>query len=207
MYNRCKLPRLSVMVGEEEVEPVKRTEYDNGTWIRNSQSQKLSEREENRSCRESTAKQEKEEGGNSTIGWKERGKQKMKIQTKNLILSLANLLVPLCRRNCSAISWEYCLFITFFPRNIHRSVFQHWCAFHIRNFSILIVLSNHIRVLKGIFDLCLVKHMSSFANQFQLQMARNLKQTASFELLFNLPPETITNHCMKEDFNYLLSVT
>ena len=28
MYNRCKIPRLSVMVGEEEVEPVKRTEYD-----------------------------------------------------------------------------------------------------------------------------------------------------------------------------------
>ena len=28
MYNRCKIPRLSVMVGEDEEEPVRMTEYD-----------------------------------------------------------------------------------------------------------------------------------------------------------------------------------
>ena len=37
-----------------------------------------------------------------------------------------------------------------------------------------------IDLLKGIFALCLANHMSNFTNQFLLQMAWKLRQSASF---------------------------
>ena len=80
MYNRCKIPRLSVMVGEEEVEPVKRTEYDTReleseiAQLRTRQRQRREDSEENpRQTRE-------REDGISTISGKERGWKKMRLR-------------------------------------------------------------------------------------------------------------------------------